>query len=300
MMTDESNSDAANADRYLQPVEDGLPIQEFGPWVADKLHYVQRYIYMFATSMRKKRWRNVRYIDLFSGGGKCIIPESGQILLGSPLLALTTSHPFSDYVFVDKDPKNVEVLALRCKYADIKANVQVNTGDGNQLVHEIVDAINQADQKYIPGVPPSINLAFLDPYGLGVKWDTVAKLATVNRMDLIIHYSQQGLTRNFENCYHSDDDTAIDEFFGDRNWRGIYEKFRANMPTSAHPPLIDYYRQKLEALGYVSIHDVGPLMRNVQRNAPLYRLLFASKHPLGYEFWEKVTKTDSHGQQKLF
>jgi len=48
--------------------------------------------------------------------------------------------------------------------------------------------------------------------------------------------------------------------------------------------------------------EVGdePLMRNAKKNAPLYRLLFASKHPLGSEFWHNVTRRDIHGQRRLF
>jgi hypothetical protein len=35
------------------------------------------------------------------------------------------------------------------------------------------------------------------------------------------------------------------------------------------------------------------------RNAPLYRLLFACKHPLGNKFWQDVTKNLPGGQMRL-
>jgi hypothetical protein len=41
-------------------------------------------------------------------------------------------------------------------------------------------------------------------------------------------------------------------------------------------------------------------MRNAKKNAPLYRLLFASKNNLGNDFWRKVTKRNVHGQGRLF
>ena len=53
---------------------------------------------------------------------------------------------------------------------------------------------------------------------------------------------------------------------------------------------MDLYKQKLRRLGYQEVfHDdeIGdePLMRRTaEKNAPLYRLLFASKHPLGNKF----------------
>ena len=67
---------------------------------------------------------------------------------------------------------------------------------------------------------------------------------------------------------------------------------------------MDYYKQKLQELGYKEVFrddEVGdePLMRNAKKG-PLYRLLFASKHPLGQKFWRAVTRRDVHGQTRLF
>jgi len=42
-----------------------------------------------------------------------------------------------------------------------------------------------------------------------------------------------------------------------------------------------------------------PLIRNTERNAPLYRLIFASKHSLGNKIWNEVTKKNYYGQQNL-
>ena len=83
---------------YLLPQDDGLPMRESGPWVAEKLDYLKRYIDVFETSMRRK-WPRRYYIDLFAGPGKCICRGTKVIYLGSPLLALTTKHPFTGYFF---------------------------------------------------------------------------------------------------------------------------------------------------------------------------------------------------------
>jgi hypothetical protein len=98
--------------------------------------------------------------------------------------------------------------------------------------------------------------------------------------------------------------TPIDRFFGGTEWREIYKEWesRAGVKAGLHRQLIDYYKAKLRALGYVEeIRELGnePLMRNVQRQAPLYRLLLASKHPLGEKFWKEVTRRDVYGQSRL-
>ena len=67
---------------------------------------------------------------------------------------------------------------------------------------------------------------------------------------------------------------------------------------------MDYYKGKLGGVGYEDIlrdDEVGiePLVSN-EEGAPLYRLIFASKHRLGREFWKKITATDVHGQRRFW
>lgn len=290
-------------EKYLLPEDDGLPTRQFGKWVTEKLYYLQGYIDRFETSMRERPWRRRNYIDLFAGSGKCQVAETGEFHLGSPLLALTTEHPFTNYFFIDSDPGNIAVLQKRCSASLLSANIQYFFGDSNIKVQEIVNTIASVDQQFIPGQWPSLNLAFLDPDGLELEWQTVAALAQIQRMDLIIHYSRNGITRNLKQCYNSEDETIIDRFFGDKKWREFYQQSKTN-PAKIHRQLIDHYKTKLQALGYVDVRDVEtgvePLIRNTKRNAPLYRLLFASKNKLGHDFWKSVTRKDVYGQQRLF
>jgi three-Cys-motif partner protein len=291
---------------YLLPKDDGLAARPSGEWVKEKLYYVRRYIDAFETAMRDKNWRRRNFIDLFSGPGKCVIRETNEYLLGSPLLALQTKHPFTHYYFVDFDKDNIDILRKRIGQSEISnGRVQLIIGDANNEVDHIVKEISKCDSEYIEGVQSCLNLAFLDPEGLELEWRTVEKLAQLRKMDLIIHYSQNGLTRNLDQAYASEKNTEIDAFFGDRKWRNVYSNALSSRESiGIHRALIDYYKSKLGALGYVVINESQenihePLIRNKQRNAPLYRLIFASKHPLGNKIWNEVTKKDIHGQQKL-
>ncbi|MBN1979044.1 MAG: three-Cys-motif partner protein TcmP [Anaerolineae bacterium] len=249
----------------------------------------------FETSMRKK-WTRRHYIDLFAGPGKCVCRKTGTVYLGSPLLALTTKYPFTDYVFVDSDPENIVALQERGEALSASARIQFIVDDANRVAEEIVQRLHRA---------PSLNLAFLDPDGLEeLRWKTVATLAKIERLDLIIHYSQMGLTRTMPQAYESEGETIVDSFFGDREWRKIYGEYCRKEESFLHRQLMDHYKSKLKELGYKETYrddEVGaePLMRN-EKNAPLYRLLFASKHPLGLKFWEKVISRDAHGQRRLF
>jgi len=290
---------------YLQPQADGLPMRESGDWVMEKLDYLRQYIEIFQTSMHRKKWRARHYIDMFAGPGKCIIPQKRSVLLGSPLLALTVSPPFTGYYFADLDRESLTLLRERCSVSPQYRQVQFLEGDSNELVRRIVDEIKAVDSRRLPDQWSSLNLAFLDPAGLDLHWETVAALAELYTMDLIIHYPQGGLNRYAGAASGSEYPNKIDLFFGGMEWRAIYaEGLKLGMGCD-HRRLMDLYKSKLQALGYQEVFrddEVGdePLMRNARRNAPLYRLLFASKHPLGSRFWRAVTSKNVHGQQLLF
>jgi three-Cys-motif partner protein len=291
---------------YLQPQDDGLPMRPYGPWVAEKLDYLERYINIFETAMHSKPWRKRHYIDLFAGSGKCFVSETGAVYLGSPLLALTTPHPFTDYFFVDLDSDNTATLQQRCSASSMYDRVKCFVGDSNLVVREIVDRIMDVDRERIPDKWSSLNLAFLDPDGLELQWETVAALARPYTMDLIIHYPQGGLNRYMGKALKKEEQTVVDLFFGGTEWRRFYEKYRNRQTRfGIHRLLMDHYKEKLQDLGYKEAlrdDEVGdePLIRNARRKAPLYRLLFASKHPLGHDFWQKVTRRDVHGQARFF
>jgi three-Cys-motif partner protein len=289
-------------DIRLEPQEDGLPMRKSGRWVIEKLHYLRCYIEVFAVSMHRKPWRATHYIDLFAGPGKCSVPDTNTIHLGSALLALQASPPFKRLFFADLEPGHISALEQRCRSSPLFDCIRFFVGDSNVKVREIMQRISEIDGEFMPGVWPSLNLAFLDPEGLELRWDTVAALASANRMDLIIHYPEGGLNRMMKRAHASTQDTAVDGFFGDRGWRGIYEAHGGK--RGVHRKLLDHFKAKLRQLGYVDVRggdEVGyePLVRNVKRRAPLYRLIFASKHPLGNEFWEKVTSRDVYGQMRL-
>lgn len=279
---------------YLKDVDDALPMRKTGRWAREKLDYLSRYINVFETSMRSK-WPYRNYIDLQAGPGKNRIRETGKVFLGSPLLALTTQYPFTGYYFVEFDSEMAEALQTRCAASTLSDRVHLTRGDCNQVVDDIVAALKTTENQ-------SLNLAFLDPEGLELQWTTVAHLASIRRIDLIINYPQGGLSRYMPKAITQDEDTSIDLFFGTREWRTLYQ---ANTGMGLHRQLIDLYKQKLFALGYKDVRrddEVGdePLIRNSRRNAPLYRLLFASKHALGDKFWRSITRRNLWGQRGLF
>lgn len=280
------------SERVFEGLEDdGLTVLEMGAWVKEKLHFLRRYVYIFAASMKDK-WSERVYIDLFAGPGRCKVRETGEIVLGSALLALDTKYPFTKYVFVEKAPKLIGALEARCDRRSLRERVELLCGDCNPMIDEIVSHVGRS----------FLGLAFLDPYSLQLKWETVKKLGEAGRVDLIITFPL-GMAINRVMAHYVDQEwTALDDWYGNRQWRELYKKKREGEPYIARQ-LLDMYEEQLKELGYIGVGGEElaseEVIRNRSTRTPLYHLLFASKHEKGHEFWNKAREKAWSGQLRL-
>jgi three-Cys-motif partner protein len=237
--------------------------------------------------MRKKPWRKRFYIDLQAGPGKNHVEHTGEILLGSPLLALTCGAGFTDYRFVEKNQACAETLLKRSEVSGRIKPEDIIVGDCNEVVHGIVDEINKVDAAFREGSWSSLSLAFLDPEGLELEYETVAKLATMNRIDLIINFSSGGVRRAAINALDLPaGNTQMDRFFGSTEWRKTPLVPGGRLPVNKWLAL---YKSRLEGIGF-KWGEVHSVRIKTTHGVELYRLLFASKSEVGIDFWEKARK----------
>jgi len=297
-----TTTSAASNNPYLECVDDGLFMGQAGPWAMRKLTILSNYLKMVTTAMRSpmQKWRALHYIDLFSGSGKNRIRESGKIILGSPLLAVSQVHPFDTCYFVDLNPIALDALRRRCATTTNKTRIKYFPEDGNKAVLRIAAEIKGIDQQYIMGKGWSFNVAFIDPYALQLEWDTIKTLAKMSIMDLIIYYPLLALNRNMKNCYNTRRPNKIDAYFGGLEWRVVYRDFLEGKIPRVHRALLDLYWEKLDDLGYVENKQTEQFIKNAKKNATLYGLIHAGKNPLACKFWDQATKTDDLGQPRLF
>ena len=291
------------SDKYLRNEDDGLMMRESHDYAKDKLTILKGYAYRFSTSMRGKLWTALNYIDLQAGPGKNQFSSSGEIRLGSPLVALTTQHPFNNYFFVESGKQEFADLEKRVQASPLSDSVNLYNKNCNIAIDEIINKLNQIDRQKMPNEWSSLNLAFIDPEGLEIRWETIKKLGQQNRMDLIINFSTSGITRNIEKFFQNDSDTAIDRFFGTRAWRDIYQNLKSKDKTIIRRKLIDFYIDRLSKLGYVNKLREEREEREEkefknQRNVQIYTLIFASKHELGIQFWNDAVNEEVR-QRKL-
>lgn len=255
------------------PEDDGLTIPRVGEWSHDKHHFLLRYIDAFTTAMRGKRWSGLHYIDLFAGAGIERLSQSNRLDWGSPLIAAQSPYAFRRLHLCERNAEKHQALLARIqRYAQAR-QIQLLRGDANEKVSEVVAAIP----------PHSLSLAFLDPYGLHLDYETLRSLAS-QRADLIIFFPDRlDILRNWETYYWGNPDSNLDRVLGgNSNWRAIRDGTPKNRWARAFR---DLYVAQIGKLGYAQF-EYEPIPSTGRR---LYWLVFCSRSEVGGKIWRNVS-----------
>jgi three-Cys-motif partner protein len=267
--------------RSAQPVDDGQCIPTVGQWSSDKHYYLARYIDAFTTSMHEK-WGGLHYIDLFAGAGIERLEESKVLEWGSPMLAARTRFPFSQLHLCEKS--KVKHKALATRLSQVGSDPQILCGDANERVDEIVRQVPTKD---------TLSLAFLDPYGLHLEFETLRKLSDI-RADLIIFFPDHiDALRNWEMHYLRDSNSNLDRCLGaGADWRARL----GATPTERHAEALrSLYVDQIRSLGYCEFE----YQRINMKGHPLYVLIFCSRSNVAAKLWRRISDKESNNQRRL-
>lgn len=279
---------------------DGLPVQCVGTWVEDKYFFFEKYLNASCEVRRMFADKgNAVFIDLFAGPGKCIIKnEKREIDSGGVRALKRDAAPFNEYFYFDISKANE--LALK-KRSNTIANCHVKGGDSNELIDNLVKTLLKQPYRY--------HLAFIDPFGPdGLKFETLRKLAQLDRMDMLIHFPIGAIKRNLR-LWKRKSNTILDNFLGLDTWR---QQIHGLSNNRIFKVLIDVFTEQLKSIGYPeeglrmasSDRDVYTGLPTVPvkntKNVELYVLILASKHPRAQKIWNSVIKIDPQGQKELF
>jgi three-Cys-motif partner protein len=256
--------------------DDGLVTPEVGGWGEDKYQLVRCYAGIFSRAMAGK-WSSLIYVDFFAGAGRARLAGSHRIVPASPLLVLDVPKPFTKYIFCELDERNAESLRRRVDAHVPIRDARVVAGDTNETISDTVSLIPVG----------SLTFCFADPFRLeNLHFTTVQTLAQKRRTDfLILLPSGMDANRN-EVTYVKPHHQTVSNFTGQPDWRSRWP----------HPSLgfgdfvADEFGRAMAGLGYTypGLPSTKVIVNN--KNVPLYRLAFFSKHPLGAKFWEECRK----------
>jgi len=258
---------------------DGKLVIKAGPWAKDKLFYIKRYCYILNVGMKYK-WPIRTYIDLFAGPGRCIIEGTKEEIDGSPLIALNREVPFTHYFFNDIEPSLIESLQARAKSFD-SVTISYFSKNCNELIDHLLLKLPSH----------SLDFCFIDPTNWQINFDSIQRLTEKRQMDIAVTFQVGAMKRTASNPPQD-----LLDFFPDSSWQQEYEEAR-KMHRATGRVLLDVYEQGLRNLGYVAIKDY--VLEKNRRNVPLYHLIFASKHPKGAEFWDKIAGRSEAGQLRM-
>jgi len=279
---------------------DGLPVQCVGAWAEDKYFFLETYLNASCEVRRKFADKNnAVFIDLFAGPGKCAIKREKREILSGGMRALQRDEaPFNELFFFDISKANTEALLKR---VNNKANCHVICGDSNALVSNLVSSLLQKYYRY--------HFAFIDPFGPdNLKFNTLKELASLDRMDMLIHFPIGAIKRNLPN-WKKKTNTILDEFLGTDLWRTKIDGVSGNQIFKI---LIDVFKEQLKTVGYPeeglklvsSGKDIYAGLPTVSvkntKDVDLYVLILASKHRLAQKIWTSIIKMNPNGQKTFF
>jgi three-Cys-motif partner protein len=257
---------------------DGLIASEVGKWAPEKHARVQRYIEI-ASGVRAgyvppPSWHaGATYIELFSGPGRSLIRRTKNFIDGSPVIAFNaakaSSAPFTQMHLNDFDPAKSSAVESRIRAL---GGAPICYSDAAHVaVDKIVAALN----------PGGLHFAFLDPYNLaGLSFDIIKKLATLQRVDMLIHVSVQDLQRNLDDYSRPGD--VFDSFAP--GWRGQVNPNQAI--NSFRAALMHYWLAEIRKLGTMPAKGVELIVGSKRQR--LYWLVFVSAHGLAQKLWDAI------------
>lgn len=252
------------------------------PWAAKKAKILELYNHLFTEGMKNK-YKNLCYIDIFSGPGIYFNNSDGSEKDGSPLIALKRNY--SRYFLNDINAQNIDALKQRMKGKINKIKFYVD--DANN----IAKSINSELPNY------SLSFCFMDPHNMSeLKFETLADISRNKRVDLLINFPYGSDYRRSVKYLMLDesDNKKFDDFFGTNKWKDIEIEYKEKDILFRADALLNLYMNQLEKLGYIKIEQdkrhsyIFPIFNS--RNGLLYYLIFVSKDGKGYDFCKKIRK----------
>ena len=280
-----------------------MALDEIGDWSVDKLNILRDYSGRYSQILQNQRSEQTGarrfshgYIDAFAGAGEHVHKVTGEIVQGSPLIALNLEHKFDEYDFIDLNPERVERLK---KIADQRKGVSIHHGDCNDvLLRTVLPKFKYENFRRA--------LCFLDPYGLQLRWEVMATAGRMRSVEIFLNFPVMDMNRNAKQKRIEDVDPdhrqRMTAFWGDESWH------RAMFAPSPQANFLDLLGgdgvdlEKIDNEAFVAafqkrLKDVAgfafvpkPIPMRNSKNAVVYYLFFASNNETGERIANAIFK----------
>lgn len=271
---------------------------EIGIWSEVKLAIIKEYASAYARILdatRRERIPRLRwhYVDAFAGPGVHLSKTTGDIVEGSPLIALRTMPPFSEYHFIDADPARANQLR---QLAGSRPDVHIYGEDSNNvLIEKVFPKIQFADYQR--------GLCLLDPYNIDLKWEVIEAAGRSGAIEVFLNFmimdiNRNALRRNRDSAVQSKVE-QLTRLWGDESW--IDAAYSSEGKLFDDPEKVSNakfeaaWRNRLKEKGgfrYVS----EPMPMRTRTNSVIYYLYFASQKPVAAGIVDDIFRKYSQRQ----
>jgi three-Cys-motif partner protein len=208
--------------------------------------------------------------------------DADALRKGSTQVALETSPPFAEYIFIEHNEDHAaNLLRLRQQFLRIAPRIKIIPEDANVYLLRWCKIVDWRSTRAV---------VFLDPYGMQVEWATIEAMANTKSIDLWILFPLGvGVNRLLMKERPPDGPWAerLTRIFGTDDWRKAFyhESNQADLFNKSSDVIKDadfktiatYWVSRLQAV----FADVArnPLPLRNSRNVPIYLLSFAAANP---------------------
>ncbi len=236
---------------YVEQIEANFNKEELykaNLWTPLKLIALMWWLTVYSKIV-PKHFSNYWYIDLLASSGANFIKQTGDVILGSPLLSFLIPHePFKHHVFIELDPQKQRTLNRMLRHFAF-SNYSILRGDCNIKVYDI--PLNEIDHYF----------CFIDCEGLEVKWPTLEHLLRY-RGDILFVFQTSGVNRVFSKAKRGYNMKALDDFCGGNWWQScndikdLLSQYMVKVKQKADnlrkfENFVDYVRVKGKGGGFV-------------------------------------------------
>lgn len=269
-----------------------LKFDTVGYWSEIKLAIIRKYASAYSTVLMASGRRSTSfhhvYIDGFSGAGTHRSKTTGELIPGSPQIALGIVPPFAEYHFIDMNETKTDYLRTITAGC---GNAHVYNDDCNVVLKRDIFPQIRYDE-YRRG------LCVLDPYGLHLDWEVIRAAAETRTVEIFLNFPVADMNRNvlWRNIEGVDpeDIVRMNAYWGDESWREVAYRsipglFGPMEEKTDNQTVAEGFRKRLiEVAGFKHVPEPIP-MRN-SNNAVVYYLFFASQNATGGKIARDIFK----------
>lgn len=265
-----------------------------GGWTLEKIQIFLKYLKAYLQIMKAQCFELI-YFDGFAGSGKIELNSEYESLIESvalQVLAIDEPKPFDIYYLVELDEKKAKQLKVKAVQKFPRKKVHVVAQDCNNKLVSL--------SKYLTDNKYSRALAFIDPFGMQIKWASLETFkdlgcdmwilvptgVAVNRMltnDGDIKDSWKGKLEDF---FGLPQEEIMKRFYQTKTDLTLFgEVSHGQKMENSIQKIIDLYRGRLESIWkFVS----EPFPMHNRTGSIMYHFILASQNKAGKKIADEI------------